>query len=220
MRKWGALLLVLILITTCSFSAIKVSEFTDQYGNRCFLYTRPSDDALGNSYSVHLNSLPYTFDYNDKEITLLHIGTYQTIINHEYYPFIHYKFDVSQLTDDEIYWLSKDNTVPTLTLDLNPLFIIVNTTRTKVKLLKNNVKELDIVLGLKNGSPTSYKGTEFAGIMYIKHSNPAATWNHYTINTTSLGLYSRPFTPDDLSNMEFRTYRDLKNSLSKKGLEL
>ena len=219
MKKRLALFLVIILIPTCSL-ADKLAEFTDQFGNHCSINDY---NTYGTTYSILLNSLPYTFVYNGKDITLLRADTYQTIINHEYFPFFHLKFDVSQLTDSEIYWLSKDDMDYEIRLGKQWMSILVNTARTKNKFLKNTVKELDIILGCEHGSRTSYKGSDFWGWVDVKHSNSLNlqySSNNYAINRTSLGWRVRPFSPKNLSDMESRTYRNLKNNLSKKGLEL
>ena len=75
MKKWLVLVLVLILIPTCSFASSVYS--TDQYGNRCHTYTKDGKTT----YNVTPKSFPFSFDYNGKEVTILRADFYQAKIS-------------------------------------------------------------------------------------------------------------------------------------------
>lgn len=103
MKKWFALVLVLIFVHSIAFA--DSVESIDTYGNLCSILTSENKSV----YDVSPASLPYSIPYNGKEIRVTFCGYYQLNADHGYYPFLHIIFDVSQISEDEMYWFLKDD---------------------------------------------------------------------------------------------------------------
>lgn len=86
----------------------------------CSSVTTPSDTTsvendgtvvIENEHGITktVKSIPYSdIRYNDKNITLSSVDIYNLESEHGYYPLVVIRFDFSSLTEDDIYWLMKD----------------------------------------------------------------------------------------------------------------
>lgn len=61
----------------------------------------------GDTY--YMETLPRKIIYDDKEFTLKSITFYEEKVDHAYFLLALVDFDVSSLTEDDVYWMQKDN---------------------------------------------------------------------------------------------------------------
>ena len=221
MKKWFALVLVLILIPACTLADIVRS--TDQFGNDCYTYT---DDDGEISYTVTPESFPFSFDYNGKEVVILRADFYQAKIGYGYYPFYHIKLDVSQLTDDEIYWMRKvdmDILLPFYVPNLDAGSDAITYLSKIVNVLWTDIKEIDIILYGDKAQRYSLEGCTIFCTVNFKHPNGLKipfNSGEVTIEDTDIDLNRTDASPCDFSEMDSGVYNELKEALSEKGLKL
>lgn len=55
------------------------------------------------------SGIPFQMNYNGKELTVSNISAYEQYTSHQYTLYVVVKIDASDLTDDELYWLQKDD---------------------------------------------------------------------------------------------------------------
>lgn len=102
MKKKSLLLFICtaLCICGCRTKEYSVVPFTEEDG------TRVEQDDRGDTY--YLESLPRTIVYDDKEIILNSISFYEDKVDHAYAFYALVDFDMSNLTDDDIYWMQED----------------------------------------------------------------------------------------------------------------
>ena len=214
MKKWFALVLVLILIPTLAFAG-EHSSYTDDNGNFFRLYT----SEYGNSYKVRPSNLPYSFGYKDKEVTVVKADLYQTQIASAYHAFYHIRLDASQLTTREMSRLCEDMKLgayctPDLFSDDFIYFSVVP------NICWLDTKEIDIVFYCDDVFRYPFDGYWIAGTLEVEHSNGHEVLfesDIVTINTTEISVDVDNASPLDLSSMDSWTYYQLKQKLAEKG---
>ena len=53
-----------------------------------------------------ITEVPFTMDYNDKSIECKSVELYQSQVNYEWHPLMIIRFDTSNLTEEDIHWLT------------------------------------------------------------------------------------------------------------------
>lgn len=218
MKKWLALVLVLILIPSFAF-AIDFSHYIDENGNFFTLYT--SED--GNSYKISPSSLPCSFGYKDKEVTVVKADLYQAQIASAYHAFYHIRLDASQLTTGEAVRLCEDklklsaNCSPNLfSNDFIYFSVALNTCWL-------DTKEIDIVFYTDGILRYPFDGYYISGTLEFEHYQGLDILfetDTVTIDATEIAIDVDKASPLDLSSMDSWTYDQLKQKLSEKGLKL
>lgn len=139
MKRFMTIILAIVLLVSPFGSLAELLGSHDEQGNFCSLLTR---DEYGNQYTVSPESFPYCFKYIDKEIAVVLCDFYQAKIGYGYYPFCHIRLDVSKLSDDEVYWLRKEDdsyfaflTQKDDTKNHTLLYVLVNVFWTDVRLI-------------------------------------------------------------------------------------
>ena len=104
MKKFFILLVTCILLLAGSQYNSKRSHSLDAntYRDSDIIYESES----GKSYSI--DALPYDMVYNDITIKLLSSEYYQSKTDHGYNIYVVLNLDISDLSDDDLYWIEKD----------------------------------------------------------------------------------------------------------------
>lgn len=104
MKKKLIMALLIVCVSSyifgCHTKEYSVVPFTEEDG------TRVEQGESGDTY--FLKSLPRTIAYDDKEIVLNNISFYEDKTEHAYVLYALVDFDMSNLTDDDIYWMQED----------------------------------------------------------------------------------------------------------------
>lgn len=109
MKKWYAIVMTIILVLTMTAcqngssgsSKTEPSETTEP-DDGVFIYYAPDGQA---SYS--LSEIPYEMQFSDKVVPLERVTFFESYTDHGYTPYIVVTLSRENLTDDDIYWMTK-----------------------------------------------------------------------------------------------------------------
>lgn len=85
MKKWILLFLCAVFLTGCNGPETKETE-------------RPTE--------FEITEIPFTMDYNGKNIACKSVELYQSKVNYKWHPHMIIRFDTSNLTEDDIHWIT------------------------------------------------------------------------------------------------------------------
>ena len=96
-----ALLLITFLILLIVAYTNPIQSNKDENGN--YVYT----DERG--IDIWYETLPADVSYNGKSVTLTDVRVFQDYIGYQYYLFVTATYDISELTESEIHWLTTED---------------------------------------------------------------------------------------------------------------
>lgn len=101
MKRLLAFTLAVLVLLSCPALADSITTKKDAFGNLVMI--------MDSGKNIGVEKLPYSIEYNAKTIPFVSISAYQEKAQHSYTLFVIVTLDVSALSDDEVYWLRKDD---------------------------------------------------------------------------------------------------------------
>lgn len=100
MRKVITIIMLCAVLCGCSLlgGCTDGSQFGDPGAAKVEETERPT--------RFRITELPFTMDYNGKSITCKSVELYQSQVNYEWHPYMIIRFDTSDLTEEDIHWLT------------------------------------------------------------------------------------------------------------------
>lgn len=213
MKKWMILLLVLLFVPACSYASYSYVTSSDEFGNYCSLFT----DENGSSYSVFPETFPYSLHYEGKEIEINKAAFYQEKFGFGYHPFFHVQIDVSQLTEEEVYWLRNDDLFCSAFCQLDKIFDYKYFTLL-IDLYYEDLKVIDMVYFSEDVSRYPLEGYDFSASMEIQHpkgSNITFESENVTIRNTCFTFKKTEHTPGTILSLDDYLLTSIQSALSK-----
>lgn len=217
MRKWFAIFLVLLISPLQSLAEMAIAY--DEQGNFCSYYT----GDYGTICDITPTTYPYAFPYESSEISIASVGFFQAKIGHGYYPFFHIRLDVSQLSDDEIYWLRKEDISADVFYASGNASADYGIFSTLINILWTDIKQIDFVFFDDTVYREPFDDVRLLPSITIKHRNKvniSLDSKDVAIDELYLHLGEIVSTPADLLTMEPIVLNKVKEKLAEKGLSI